>query len=247
MTHAPSAIGDVTIVVTCYRQARWLPESVASARSQTIGCRVVVVDDGSDDGSADVAEYLGVETMRLPHRGALETFRSAVGLVETAFYVLLNADDVLDDRYVERTRERAADPDIGFVYTGVEYIGSQTGTTSVPGFDLNTLKWGNYIHAASLTRTAAYQSVQGFDPRFAGHHEDWALWVAMARKGWRGIAVDLPLLKYRRHAEASRNPVAMRDIERARWRLFRRHPGLYGLTGLSRLVASSAKLALLGR
>lgn len=237
---------QATIVVSCYQQAAFLPEAIATARAQTVPCRVVVVDDGSDDGSADVAESLGVETVRLPHRGALETFRAAVSLVDTPFYVLLNADDELDPRYVELTLREAGEPEVGFVYTGTRLTGAQHGTTSAPAFDLGALKWGNYVHAASLTRKAAYDSVGGFDQLFAEHHEDWALYVAIARRGWKGVAVNLPLLWYRRHGAASRNPAAVRDVERARWRLFRRHPGFYGVRGLARLVGSSAKLLLRG-
>lgn len=242
-----ATVGDVTIVVTSYMQSQFVKAAVSSAMSQTVACRVVLVDDGSDDGSVEVAERLGVEAVSLAHRGALATFRSAVDLVETPFYVLLNADDLLDTRYVELTRPLADVPDVGFVYTAMENFGAETGTFNAPGFNIQTLKWGNYVHAASLTRKAAYESVGGFDSRFTGHHEDWALWLSMARNGWRGVALDLPLLRYRHQETQGRNPEATRDIEKARWRLFWRDPALYGLTGLGRLIASSAKVALTGR
>jgi glycosyltransferase involved in cell wall biosynthesis len=208
---------------------------------------VVVVDDGSDDGSADVAEQLGVAVERLPHRGALATFRAAVDAVETPFYCLLNADDELDPHYLELTRPHIDEPDIGFVYTGTQLTGSEDRIVHVPGYDPLTLRWGNYVHAASLVRKAAYVDVGGFDEGFADHHEDWALWVAMAARGWRGVAVDQPLLRYRRYETPSRNRESANEIEQARWRLFRRHPRLYGVTGLGRLLGSSARLALTGR
>lgn len=247
MTSGAVTQSDVTILISCYQQAALLPAAVSSALSQTMPGRVVVVDDGSDDGSADVAQRLGVAVQRLPHRGALATFRAGVDLVETPFYCLLNADDELEPRYLELTRPHIDEPDIGFVYTGTRLVGSDDRIVRAPEYDPRTLRWGNYVHAASLVRKAAYDDVGGFDPGFADHHEDWALWVAMAAGGWRGVAVDEPLLKYRRHEEGSRNRESAREIERARWRLFRRHPRLYGATGLGRLVGSSLKLALTGR
>jgi glycosyltransferase involved in cell wall biosynthesis len=238
---------EVTIVVSCYRQAAFLPAAVASARGQTVPCRVVVVDDGSDDGSLDIAEGLDVEVVGFPHRGALATFRGGVDLVDSPFYVLLNADDELDHRYVELTRPLIEDEDVGFVYTGVRLVGAQDRLVHVPAFAIDTLRFGNYVHAASLVRKGAYESVGGFDDGFADHHEDWALWMAMAAAGWRGVGLDEPLLTYRRHAEGSRNAESVRDIEAARWRLFRRHPRLYGARGLARLAASRAKLAVAAR
>jgi glycosyltransferase involved in cell wall biosynthesis len=238
---------DVTVVISCYQQAGLLGSAIDSVLAQTTPVRIIVVDDGSDDGSALVAESRGVRVERLAHRGALETFRAGVDLVETPFYCLLNADDELDPSYVELTHAEAADPTVGFVYTGMQLVGAEVGTTSVTPFDLQSLRWGNYVHAASLTRKAAYDSVGGFDRLFASHHEDWALWVAIARAGWKAVAVDRPLLRYRRHAQGSRNPQERRTIEQARWRLFRRHPGLYGLGGVVRLAGSSIRLGLTGR
>jgi len=242
-----TAASDVTIVISCYRQADLLPAAIESALAQTVPCRVVVVDDGSDDGSPEVAESLGVETVRLPHRGALATFRAAVELVETPYYCLLNADDELDPRYIELTRPHAEDPAIGFVYTGWQFVGAKEYIMNVPPFSASRLRWDCYVHAASLVRKVAYDDVGGFDGRFADHHEDWALWVAMVANGWRGAGVDLPLLKYRRHEEASRNAESHRDYEAVRWRIFRCYPRFYGVSGLARLLLSSVKFAFTGR
>lgn len=238
---------DVTIAVTCHDQASLVSAAVRSALSQERACGVFVVDDGSQDGSPEVAEALGVTVHRLSHRGALATFRAAVDLVETPFYCLLNADDELEPGFVARTRPALDDPAVGFVYTGYRLVGAASGVVRVPPFDLATLRWGNYVHGASLVRKAAYESVGGFDERFAGHHEDWALWVAVARAGWQGAAVDEPLLRYRRHVQGSRNPATTREVELARWLLFRRDPGLYGASGLLRLAASRVRLAITGR
>ncbi|CAN5672094.1 hypothetical protein BH23CHL8_BH23CHL8_09590 [soil metagenome] len=238
---------DVTIVISCFNQAAFIAEAVQSALDQTRRTLVYMVDDGSTDRSVQIARDLGVECLELPHRGALATFRAGVEGVTTPFYCLLNGDDVLDPRYVELTRPAMDDPRVGFVYTGFEWFGAAQKVVSAPPFDARTLRWGNYAHAASLARKAAYESVGGFDERFSDYHEDWALWLAMTRKGWLGVPVDQPLLRYRQHAGASRNPAGAARVEEARWRLFRRDPGAYGATGMLRLAASRLKLAVTGR
>lgn len=232
---------DVTILISSYNQAEFLTEAIDSALGQTVRASVIVVDDGSNDESADVAERTGVRTVRLPHRGALETFRSAVELVETPFYCLLNGDDAFEPTYVERTRPGMDDPQVGFVYTGVRYTGVRSGERTARPFDRGALRWSNYAHGASLVRKSAYDAVGGYDRGFSGHHEDWALWVAMVAAGRTGVAVDEPLLLYRQHETNSRTPRDPREYERARWRIAVRHPRFYGPLGFMRLVASSIK------
>lgn len=237
---------DVTIVISSFDQAAFLGEAIEGALRQSVPCRVVVVDDGSADGSVRIAEQLGVEVLRLAHRGALETFRSAVEQVETPFYCLLNGDDAIDPEYVESTRQPLNDPRIGFVYTGVQLVGAESGTIRAHPFDREALRWANYVHGASLARKAAYDAVGGFDRAFSGHHEDWALWVSMVDAGWLGVPVDRPLLRYRRHPKGSRNPTGRWEVERTRWRLAGKHPRFYGVHGVARLAASAAKLVLTG-
>lgn len=235
---------DVTIVISSYNQAAFIGEAVQSALQQNVACTVLVVDDGSNDGSAEIAEQLGAHVVRRPHRGAMETFRTCVELVETPFYCLLNGDDGLEPTYVARTRPLIDDPRVGFVYTGVLYTGAVSGTRPARAFDAGALRWGNYVHGASLTRKAAYDAVGGFDRAFVDQFEDWALWVSIANAGWIGVPVDQPLLRYRRHVGASRNPTGAWELERARWRIATRYPRFYGAGGFARLAGSSLKLAL---
>ena len=232
---------DVTILISSYNQVEFLPEAIASALGQTVPSSVIVVDDGSSDGSADFAERAGVRTVRLPHRGALETFRSAVELVETPFHCLLNGDDALEPTYLERTRLAMDDPRVGFVYTGVRYTGARREIVRPRPFDSRALRWSNFAHGASLVRKSAYDSVGGYDRMFAEHSEDWALWVAMVVAGWTGARVDEALLRYRRYSSGGRDPTSAAEFERTRWRLAKRHPRFYGPAGFVRLALSSMK------
>jgi glycosyltransferase involved in cell wall biosynthesis len=229
---------DVTIVVSSYQQAATVGDAVRSALAQTYPCRILCVDDGSTDGSAGAARALGVDVVELEHRGALAAFRAAADMVATEFFMILAGDDALEPTFVEATRRTMTDLDVGFVYTGVRYVGARTGVRYAPPFDRRRLLRGNYAHGSSLIRTAAYRSVGGFDRDFARTLEDWALWVAMVDAGWKGAAVREPLLRYTIHPSGSRNARALRSVYAVRWRLWRKHRRLYGVRGFAVLVAS---------
>jgi len=228
----------VTIVLCAYDQAPFVEEAARSALAQTVPCRVVGVDDGSRDGSADIVESLGIPVLRLPHRGAVTAFRAGADLVETPYFLKLDGDDRLEPKFVEHTLPEMRDPHVGFVYTAARYFGAQIGATHPPAFDRRRLLRGNYAHGSSLIRREAYQSVGGYSPSFERTLEDWALWVDMVAAGWRGRLVDEPLFWYRIHPEISRNTRSIRETRAVRWRLWRRHPRTYGVVGLSTLVAS---------
>jgi len=56
----------VLAVVPAFNEARSLPEVVAGIRRAMPACDVCVVDDGSSDGSAEVAAALGATVLRCP-------------------------------------------------------------------------------------------------------------------------------------------------------------------------------------
>src|SRR5213596_2307300 len=69
---APPQSGDLTVVVPCFNEARRLPQTLEELTSTLDGWgvdyRVLVVDDGSRDGTAELAERHGsrVQVLRMP-------------------------------------------------------------------------------------------------------------------------------------------------------------------------------------
>src|SRR5438067_49652 len=58
---------DVTAVLVAHDGAEWLPEALAAlARSTRLPSRVVCVDTGSTDGSAELLEQAHGDVLRLP-------------------------------------------------------------------------------------------------------------------------------------------------------------------------------------
>lgn len=218
---------DTTILISSYNQEAFLEAAIRSAQAQTVPTSIIVIDDGSEDGSAEAAAALGVRVVRFPHRGTLETFCSGVELVETPYFMILAGDDILDPRYVELTSARMSDPMVGFVYTRARFFGAISGDMPTRSFHPGRLLWNNYVHGTSLVRAAAYASVGGFSKQDRAGFEDWGLWLAMVAEGWRGVLVPCTLLNYRQHVLPSRNPRSFAAGMRFRAKAVRRHPQLF--------------------
>ena len=88
---------DISVIVPCYDAERYLGEALESACAQVPApAEVIVVDDGSADGSASVAERFGplVRCYRQAHRGIGATRNAGLAAARGALVAFLDADDI---------------------------------------------------------------------------------------------------------------------------------------------------------
>lgn len=91
----------VSVLTPAYRHAHLIGAAIASVQAQTVEeWEMVIVDDGSDDGTADVAEAVGdprVCVLRQPHRGIerlFETKNLALSRAKAPLVAILEGDDL---------------------------------------------------------------------------------------------------------------------------------------------------------
>lgn len=96
----PSRVPELTVVIPAFNASATIGASVDSA-SHLGDVRVVVVDDGSSDETAAVAERHGAEVIRQENMGPSAARRRGLDGVRTEFVVFLDADDELMPGMVE--------------------------------------------------------------------------------------------------------------------------------------------------
>lgn len=97
---------DVTVVVVTWEQRDLTLTALASLAAQTVAHRVLVVDNGSTDGTADAVRdaHPHVEVLALPtNTGFAGGMAAALATVDTRFVALLNNDAVAEPDWLERS------------------------------------------------------------------------------------------------------------------------------------------------
>jgi glycosyltransferase involved in cell wall biosynthesis len=173
----------VSVVVPCFNGARYLREAIESALAQTYSpIEVIVVDDGSTDESAAIAQSFGdaVRLVRQPNSGLSAARNMAIKVSRGAYVCLLDADDVLLPDCIER-RMGLIDPSIGIVTGNYRNIGPSGEALPTPD-ERRVMPEGELFYAVArrnwgppagwLIRRDAIQKVGGFDPLLLSC-EDW--------------------------------------------------------------------------
>ncbi len=205
----------VSVVVATHEQGAWLDEAIAGVRAQTFAdWDLVVVDDGSTDGTRAIAERHQREDPRVRYLWQARSERSAArnrGIAESAgpLVAFLDADDRwLPEKLARQVAALARDPGAGLCYTPARFIGPagerlaiRKPLRAITGDVFARLVRGNVLILASvIVRRSCLDAVGGFDPALAALGcEDWDLWLRIARR-WQVTVVDEELTLYRRHA-----------------------------------------------
>ena len=134
-----SARPRVSVIVTAYNLAHYLPAALDSALAQESPggpIQIIVVDDGSTDNTQEVlAAYADrVEVIRQENGGLVKAVDTGLSAVRGDYVALLDADDEWPhDRLRRHAEILDANPQVGLVHGDMEVIDAD-GNTLHPSF-----------------------------------------------------------------------------------------------------------------
>ena len=104
---------DVSVVIPCLNEANSLAFCIDKAtdaiRKAGLSGEVIVADNGSNDGSVEIAEQHGARVIRVAERGYGAALRAGIAATRGPFIIMGDADDSYDftevPRFVEKLRE----------------------------------------------------------------------------------------------------------------------------------------------
>ncbi|HQZ82453.1 MAG TPA: glycosyltransferase family A protein [Pyrinomonadaceae bacterium] len=216
----------VSVIIPTYNYGRFIGEAIESVLAQTCPpAEIIVVDDGSTDGTAEVVAAFGdrVRYIRQENSGVSAARNRGVASSSGEFIAFLDADDIWEPTKLEKQLAKfAEDRGIGLVHCGMREFDSETGATIATHLDgLEGSVWRELIlwegptiigpGGTIVVSRQALDEVGGFDTRLK-NGEDWEFCVRVARRFKVGFVPAL-LVDYRSHGTNATNNIA--EMERS--------------------------------
>jgi glycosyltransferase involved in cell wall biosynthesis len=199
-----------------YDGEAFISDTLESALGQTYrNTEVIVVDDGSRDGTRAIVETWverdsRVRILTQANRGVAAARNRAISAARGEFIAPLDADDLWDPTKVERQVRRMieAGEDTGMVYSWWMSIGVHGALLDCSprwrfeGAGADIMLQVNYTGNGSvpLYRRRCLEDVGGYDETFRGEAEgcdDWDIALRVAER-WRVAIVPSALVAYRK-------------------------------------------------
>lgn len=123
----PLKAPTISVAIPAYQAERWIGATLESILGQTSQPHeVIVVDDGSTDGTAEIATSFGapVRVVRQPNGGVSAAYNRAFRESTGSYVAMCPADDLWEPRKLELQHEAlVATPEIDVAFGGARYFG----------------------------------------------------------------------------------------------------------------------------
>lgn len=227
----------VSIVIPCYNSRHFVGEAIDSAYKQTYrSIEVIVIDDGSTDGSldfiADLKQTTYPELILLRHLdgrncGVSSTRYLGVTHAKGKYVAFLDADDQFVAEKIEKQVSLLESlPKVVLCHSGVRVIGDRLsadayeknfGTHPIGAYDFRKLpgylKQNGVCNSSVMVRTDVLTRVPFAMPQLF-QYEDWLCWGLVSAYG-RFQFIDEALTRHRVH-----NASATASVNKSRLRRY---------------------------
>jgi glycosyltransferase involved in cell wall biosynthesis len=189
---AAREVGALAVIIPAYNAELTIERAILSARDAG-AAEIIVVDDGSSDGTVERARAAGATCISQSNAGAAKARVVGAEHAQSAYLNFLDADDELIGGAVRRSVEKLeSDPELAVAAGTVIGFGDGRGDVPFPiryspvnSLTLLTEGYGPWPPAAAVVRRSAYEAARTvhpspLHPRYA---EDYELLIRLSIVG----------------------------------------------------------------
>ena len=199
----------ISVIIPCYNCEHFLREAVDSSLAQSYpNVEVIVVNDGSIDGSAGIMQSYGsrIVVITQVNSGLAAARNAGIRASRGEYLAFLDSDDWWDPEFLAKMEHALKESDAGIAYCGWQNVGLAGGRGKPfipPDYEelpnklemlLENTRWP--VHGA-LTHRSVVEKAGGFDEERESC-EDFAFWLEGAISN-RLVCVPEVLAYYRWH------------------------------------------------
>ena len=208
----------VSILMAVRNEEKYLPGALESILRQTLtDWQLVVIDDGSNDRTAEILKYYADQDSRIqpvyqPSNGLVPALILGTQKCQAEFIARMDGDDICHPQRLEKQYRFLQDnPEISLVATNIRYFPSHV----VQGGMRHYEQWQNslvnqelilrdlfieapFTQPSVMYRKTAVASVGGY--RDMGWGEDYDLWLRLALNNHKFARIPETLFFWREHA-----------------------------------------------
>lgn len=190
----------IDIVIPSYNQAQFLPEAIDSAITQNFkrGIGVIVVDDGSKDGSLEIAQgYKEVKVISQVNKGLASARNTGVMNSQADYILFLDADDILLGNCIEEIWTTIYETNADIIAPSFKTFGTSNQEVILGNPTLEDFKTANRIGYCSAIKRSVLLEVGGYNAKMTKGWEDWDLWLDLLKRGKKLVTLPEVLWLYR--------------------------------------------------
>ena len=215
----------ISVVVTCYNHENYIEQCLRSIFNQTYrNIELIVLDDGSTDSSSEVIQEVLKEspfvTIFESHEniGVVRTRNKGLNLLNGDYFLFVDSDDFLDDRYVEELYDCANNHQVDIVYCDLYNFEKDETYLKAREFDLHNLLESNYISNCSLVKKTILKGIY-YDEKLSGKKlEDYDFFLNLIiNNGAKAVYQPNTKLNYRVFEKDS---ISKRDSVRYHYEIY---------------------------
>ncbi|MBD5559070.1 MAG: glycosyltransferase family 2 protein [Clostridia bacterium] len=220
----------ISVIIPAYQAERYLPEAVASVRTQNWSgnLEVIIVDDGSQDETYAIARQLGDTALTRTRGGAACARNDGIQASSGDFILLLDADDVLlpsavTHLYAPFDRNPALAAVFGLVQ---DFVSPELSEAQREKLRVRPGHYGGILPGGSLIRRHVFDQIGGFDESLSTGGETVAWIMKLRDAGLPTMNLGEVVLKRRLHLTNTGRVQAKQEMQSyaaiLRQRMYRR-------------------------
>lgn len=190
----------LSVIITNYNYGQYVGRAIESVLNQTRKpYEIIVIDDASTDNSVDIIKKYPVTLMQNDHNMKVALTRNkAIGASTGDYYMLLDADDALDPRYIEIMLPLMENAQVA--YSDLKFMDKENEHHYPDWSKAGMLAWQIIPSVCAIVDRHVFEIAGGFNHNFI--YEDWGFWLELSNMQLTWAHCAYPLFHYRVHSDS---------------------------------------------